>query len=191
MKSLAKAILSAWARRRLENSLDQLVMGSEVQAYFWRMRAHGGTIRIGSQTRVETRIALERQEAKLSIGSRTFIGQGQISCAHEISIGDDVLIAWGSTIFDHGSHSLRFSQRASDVTDWIRGNKDWSVVRSSPVRVEDKAWVGFGSIILPGVTIGEGAVVGAGSVVTKDVLPWTVCAGNPARQIRELTEDER
>ncbi len=61
----------------------------------------------------------------------------------------------------------------------------------SPVHVGDKSWIGFNSIVLKGVTIGEGAVVGAGSVVTKDVSAWTVVAGNPARVIREIPEDER
>lgn len=61
----------------------------------------------------------------------------------------------------------------------------------APVKISDKVWIGFNSIILKGVTIGEGAVVGAGSVVTKDVPAWTVVAGNPARIIREIPENER
>jgi acetyltransferase-like isoleucine patch superfamily enzyme len=81
---------------------------------------------------------------------------------------------------------MEFSQRANDVTDWLAGRKDWTNVAISPVRVCDKVWVGFGASILPGVTIGEGAIVGAASVVTRDVAPWTVVAGNPARVIREL-----
>jgi galactoside O-acetyltransferase len=60
-----------------------------------------------------------------------------------------------------------------------------------PVKIEDKVWIGFNSIILKGVTVGEGAIVGAGSVVTKDVPPYTIVAGNPARIIRELTPEER
>jgi putative colanic acid biosynthesis acetyltransferase WcaF len=61
----------------------------------------------------------------------------------------------------------------------------------APITVEDGVWIGARAIILPGVTIGEGAVVGAGSVVTKDVEPWTVVGGNPAKVIkkRELKND--
>jgi acetyltransferase-like isoleucine patch superfamily enzyme len=63
---------------------------------------------------------------------------------------------------------------------------DWSSVRSKPVRIESDVWIGFKSSIMKGVTIGRGAVVAAGSVVTKDVLPYTLVAGNPSRFIREL-----
>lgn len=59
-------------------------------------------------------------------------------------------------------------------------SKDWSTVKSAPIKICDKAWIGFNAIILKGVTIGEGAVVGAGAVVTHDVPPWTIVAGNPA-----------
>lgn len=55
---------------------------------------------------------------------------------------------------------------------------------SAPIRIERFAWIGGGSIILPGVTIGEGAVVGAGSVVTRNIQPYTVNAGNPARLLK-------
>jgi acetyltransferase-like isoleucine patch superfamily enzyme len=56
-------------------------------------------------------------------------------------------------------------------------------IASSPIIIEDDAWIGFGSAIFKGVTVGKGAVVAAMSVVTKDVAPYTVVAGNPARQI--------
>jgi acetyltransferase-like isoleucine patch superfamily enzyme len=55
-----------------------------------------------------------------------------------------------------------------------------------PVRIGDKSWIGLNVIILKGVEIGEGAVVAAGSVVTKNIPPWTIAAGNPARVIREI-----
>jgi acetyltransferase-like isoleucine patch superfamily enzyme len=61
---------------------------------------------------------------------------------------------------------------------------------AKPVHVGRAAWIGFDSCILPGVTVGEGAVVGARSVVTEDVQPFTIVAGNPARLVRRLTDEE-
>ena len=64
---------------------------------------------------------------------------------------------------------------------------------TKPIRIESQAWIAAKSTILPGVTVGEGAVVGCGSVVTKDVEPWTIVAGNPARVVgkRVIKEDEK
>lgn len=192
MKSLAKKVLIFLTGMRVKQQLAELRVGQDSEVFFWRIRAgRSGRLRVGDKTRVETRIAIEREGASVVIGSRSFIGEGQMSCARSIEVGDDVMIAWGTSIFDHGSHSLRFSERSNDVTDWLRGEKNWGVVETAAVRIGDKAWIGFGCILLPGVTVGEGAVVGAGSVVTRDVPAWTIAAGNPARVIRELKPDER
>ncbi len=80
-------------------------------------------------------------------------------------------------------------QRRTDVADWMRGHKDWTHVAIAAVTIADRAWIGFGATILKGVTVGEGAVVAAQSVVTRDVAPWTVVAGNPAREIRRMDPD--
>jgi maltose O-acetyltransferase len=61
-------------------------------------------------------------------------------------------------------------------------------VRALPVKIKDGAWIGARTMILPGVTIGQGAVVAAGSIVTKDVPPNTIVAGSPAKVIKELAE---
>ena len=66
-------------------------------------------------------------------------------------------------------------------------NKDWSVVRSAPIHICSKAWIGVGCKILKGVTIGEGAIVAAGSVVVKDVESWTMVGGNLAKIIKKLS----
>jgi acetyltransferase-like isoleucine patch superfamily enzyme len=147
-------------------------------------------LEIDRDTEVSGSIFFDRENSKISIGQRSFIS-ATIVAAQEVQIGDDVMISWGTTIVDHNSHAIAFSQRANDVTEWRKGNKDWSNVVCSPVRIDNKVWIGFNALILKGVHIGEGAIVGAGSVVTKDVAPWTIVGGNPAKLIREIPEHER
>ena len=148
-------------------------------------------LKIGDDSIVHALLSFERANAKIDIGKRTFIGKSNITSSTEIYIGDDILISSGVNIVDHNSHSLIYSEREKDVLNWKIGKKDWSNVIFKPVHIHNKVWIGFDSIILKGVTIGEGAIVGAGSVVTKDVPPWTIVAGNPARVIREIPVDER
>lgn len=156
----------------------------------------GICVEIGEESQLFGSLVVQRHGAHIRIGSRTQIGASTLMAIESITVGDDVLIAWGVTILDNDSHSLTWQERRSDVAqcgrdyhatpeDWARG-KDWSVVRAAPIAIGNKAWIGFGVSILKGVTIGEGAVVGAGSVVTRDVPPWTLVAGNPARIVREL-----
>ena len=110
--------------------------------------------------------------------------------ADKVEIGAGVLIAWGCSIVDHNSHSIEWKLRENDTKLWIQGLKEWDHVKVAPVKICDHAWIGFNSIILKGVTIGNGAVVAAGSVVTKDVAPYTVVGGNPAKVIRVLSQEE-
>jgi galactoside O-acetyltransferase len=76
--------------------------------------------------------------------------------------------------------------RKKDVSQWINGVKDWSDISIAPVSIESGAWIGYGSTILKGVLIGAGSVIAAKSVVTRNVPPNTLVAGNPARIIRKL-----
>ena len=74
---------------------------------------------------------------------------------------------------------------------FTRGHPREILLDESPVRICDDAWIGAGAIVLRGVTVGQGGVVAAGAVVTKDVLPYSIVAGNPAVLVRELSPDER
>jgi acetyltransferase-like isoleucine patch superfamily enzyme len=148
------------------------------------------SLTIGENSIVEAKIVFERDDARVTIGERTFIGSSLLDCATKIVIGDDVLISFGATITDHDSHSTNFEHRKNDVLMWRQGRKDWTHVHSRPVTIGNKAWVGMHSIILEGVNIGEGAIIGAGSVVTRDVAPYTIVAGNPARVIRSVERGE-
>ena len=145
---------------------------------------------VGNDSMIEGKLIFDKSNATISVGNRVFFS-GTIVAAKQIEIGDDVMISWGVTITDHNSHSLISSERLQDVLDWKIGKKDWSNVKMSPVKICDKVWIGFNSIILKGVTIGEGSIVGAGSVVTKSVPPWTIVGGNPARVIREIPLEDR
>lgn len=176
----------------LYRKLSGLSVGTGTDVYAWRIRSVPGCyLSIGEQSLVRSQIALECAGASLLIGDRTFVGRGLISVAERVEIGSDVMISWGVTIADHNSHSLRFSERMQDVANWMQGRKDWASVKKKGVTIHDKAWIGFNVIVLKGVTIGEGAIIGAGSLVTRDVPAWTVVAGNPARVIREIGPDEQ
>ncbi len=109
---------------------------------------------------------------RLSIGDGTGISGSSIYAAREISIGARVRIGSGCLIMDNDAHPL-------DPVDRDAGRPPVT----APVRIDDDAFIGARSIVLKGVTIGRAAVVGAGSVVTKDVSPFTIVAGNPARAI--------
>jgi galactoside O-acetyltransferase len=141
---------------------------------------------VGDHSILEGSVFFEREGACLSVGDRSFVGASIFSCAERIQICDDVLIAFGVVVTDHDSHAIDFVHRKNDVCLWYAGEKDWTHVKTAPVTIRDKAWIGMNALILEGVTIGEGAVVGAGAVVTRDVPPWTLVAGNPARVVRTL-----
>jgi maltose O-acetyltransferase len=110
----------------------------------------------------------------ISIGARSFVNFGGAfldTCA--ITIGDDVLLATNVQLLS-ATHPLDAETRKAG---WEMGE---------PITVGDGAWLGGGVIVCPGVTIGERTVVGAGSVVTKDLPADVLAVGNPARVIRSL-----
>jgi len=151
------------------------------------VRGEGCRLGIGASSRIAAQLVFEQAGAALQIGARTFVGaRTVIDAARAIRIGDDVLISSEVLLFDHDSHSLDSRDRADDVRKWMSGAKDWARVGQAGVVVGDKCWIGARAIVLKGVELGEGAVVGAGSVVTRTVAPFTLVAGNPARPIREL-----
>jgi acetyltransferase-like isoleucine patch superfamily enzyme len=183
--------VASW-RRQLEGRLsigrDTRLLGASVVV----RDPAGCSVCIGDGSDIAATIVLEAAGARIQIGNRTHVGGGTLlDAATEIVIGDDVLIAFGALVMDHDSHSLDFEHRRHDVGEWIEGRKDWSHVPRSGVRIDDKVWIGTRAIVLKGVHLGEGCVVAAGCVVTRDVPAWTLVAGSPARIVRELTKAEQ
>jgi acetyltransferase-like isoleucine patch superfamily enzyme len=175
------------ALRIRERALRQTRLGQRCVVDFskvgWKTEA---SLIMGDDVHFAGAIAFVREKAQVEIGNRTYFAS-MISCADKVRIGSDVLVASGGYIADHDSHAIDFRDRSKDVVDWNQGRKDWSCIPIRPVTIQNRVWIGWGVTILRGVTIGEGAVIGANSVVTKDVSPYTVVAGNPARVLRELS----
>lgn len=112
---------------------------------------------------------------KVTLGNRNVINFGCLIDGRKfrVTTGDDVSIGPEATILTlgHDPQSKSFGDRGGDVV------------------VGDRVWIGYRAIVMPGIQIGEGAVVAAGAVVTKDVEPFTIVAGVPARQVGERTKD--
>lgn len=147
-----------------------------------------GQIRIGSGVRLsgKSSIAFGRRSnelPQLTIGDETFIGHG---CAFHIGrsvrIGNHCLLAGGVQILDMDGHPVSAARR--------RAGEPTPQGAIAPVVIGDEVWIGNGAVILKGVTIGDRAIIAARSVVTKNVPPDTISAGNPAKVVKELPPDE-
>jgi len=131
---------------------------------------------IGDNTRIGTFVEIQkgaRVGANCKISSHTFICEG-------VTIEDDVFVGHNVTFIND-----RFP-RATNARGAPQTEQDW---KCEPTLVRKGASIGSGATLLCGVTIGEEAIIGAGSVVTRDVPPGAVVAGNPARVLRKLREE--
>lgn len=135
-------------------------------------------VNIGTRVEIEHNVFLKivDDNATLTIGDHAFIGTGsEIDVALSVTIGAHALIAPNVFITDH-THNHAAGARLDE-----QGSRNAAVV------IGDDAWIGTRAIILPGITIGSGAIIGAGAVVTKDVPPNAIAAGVPARVVGART----
>lgn len=135
-----------------------------------------GRILVGARTRLWPRVKLTCAPPTDGIPSRIEIGQNssigddtQIHANGKVTIGDYVLISWDVNLIGNNYHAP--GGKADPPGDIV---------------IEDHVWIGCKVIVLKGVTIGRGAIIAAGAVVTRDVPPYTLAAGNPARALREV-----
>lgn len=152
-------------------------------------------VEIGEGGCVGAKLMFESNEGSITIGDGCYIASSvSLISRSSIRIGNHVGIAWGASVYDHDSQSIDPVHRRSAYALFNRhydsdeqySTIDWSHVGSAPIVIEDDAWIGFDAVILKGVTIGQGSIVAARSVVTKDVPPYSVVAGNPARVVKSL-----
>jgi acetyltransferase-like isoleucine patch superfamily enzyme len=140
--------------------------------------ASGGRLTIGDNVLIDGGVYLTADGGTLEIGADSYIGMGTVIVAAErVSIGCDALIAAYVTIRDqdHGVSKPGVPYRAQPP-------------QSAPVSIGQNVWLGTHAAVLKGVTIGEGCIVGANAVVTRDLPPNCVAVGVPAKMIRQKTE---
>ena len=115
----------------------------------------------------------------LELNEGVYIGHGSyINTRCSLSVGKNTLIGHNVTIMDYDGHPIYYKQEEKKVDEPYGG-------RAKKIVIGEKIWIGFGSTILKGVNIGDGAVIGANSCVTKDIPAYSIVAGNPAKIIEE------
>lgn len=158
---------------------------------FRSQRADAVSVGHGASTYLGTMFDVGR-DGRVELGEYALVHGARIICEAEITIEDYALISWNVVLMD--SYRVPFDPDARRAM--IRQVPDsdprgiGGPLPGQPIRIGRAAWIGFDSCVLPGVTVGEGAVVGARSVVTADVAPFTIVAGNPARLVRRLSDQE-
>lgn len=153
------------------------------------MQKNRSAITVRSNTRIHGSLLVFAHSGLIEIGESCYVGENsRIWSASKVEIGNRVLISHNVNIHDTDSHPLDKQERAKHARDIFETGhpKDNLEIPSSPIRIHDDVWIGFNVTILKGVTIGEGSIIGASSVVTSDVPSNTVCVGNPARCIRKV-----
>jgi acetyltransferase-like isoleucine patch superfamily enzyme len=130
---------------------------------------------------------------RVSLGQYALVHGARIICDAAVEIGDYALISWNVVLMDTYRLPFDVTARRRELERAARRQPRRldGETTARPIRIGHTVWIGFDACVLPGVTIGEGAIVGARSVVMESVAPYTVVAGNPARVIRHLDREEQ
>jgi acetyltransferase-like isoleucine patch superfamily enzyme len=133
------------------------------------------------------------ERGEVNVGKFVVLQGTRIVSNLSVTIKDHTMVSWGSVITDSWFKEdvLSIEERRSMLEKTSNSfNRHLEFSAPKPIVIEENAWIGFGAIILPGVTIGRGAVVGSKTVVSTDVPPYAVVVGSPSRIIRYLDAND-
>ena len=182
---------SIWKAKLRRRGLAQIDPSARIYPSARLLNAQGnaGSIAIGSRSIIRGELFVFAHGGKITIGSDCYVGDNsRIWSGGSVTIGDHVLVAHNVSIMDNLTHPIdRMARRSQMRAIYEVGHPAQVELDDRPVVIKTDAWVGAHALVLRGVTIGEGAIVAAGAVVTKDVAPYTIVGGNPAVVLRTLS----
>lgn len=185
-----------WMKRKMFQHNSVFLMGKNnkttfgITAYCLNETGNKSNIIIGDHCDIHARIAACGESARIIIGNNTTIRYNSVvGSVESITIGNNVIISNNVSIYDNNNHPTEPKIRLSMTKSGFYG-EPWRWIHSAhkPVIIEDNVWIGEHATILKGVKIGKGSIVGCHSVVTKDIPPYCIAVGNPARVVKKLSE---
>jgi len=136
---------------------------------------------------------LAGKKGKIKIGKYSILESTSFLANSEITVGDHCMFSWGSYVTDTWiSEQLKNSASRKEILKKIALSEKriFDLNHSKPVLIEDNVWVGFGAVIMPGVTLGRGCVVGCKAIIHENVPPYAVVVGDPATIVMYLEPDD-
>lgn len=143
---------------------------------------------IGDYSHIDTNVKIEASDS-ISIGSYVHIASNVLLQGRgTLSIGDYADVAAGSLIYSGVNHYTDGTDRFYEMSSCAPANRQF--VKTAPVRIEKQAFIGLNSVIMPGVIVGEGAIVGACSFVNADIPPYKIAVGVPAKPVKDRPREK-
>ena len=178
---------------KIRKNISQVTLGIGSRFYpeseVFNIRNNSEYIRIGENSHIRGELLLFGHGGEIEIGNNVYLGKGsRIWSADKVVIGNNVLISHNVNIIDTDSHEIDHIKRADTFVKMTKeGHASVNQnIQSKSIIIEDFAWLSYNVSILKGVRIGKGAVVAAGSIVTKDVEAFTLVKGNPAKFAKNI-----
>ena len=190
-KSNLHTIISNLNNEKKINTLLERVTSNDATFYpscnIDNLQNNPNKIHVGKDTHVRGELLVFKYGGNISIGDNCYVGENsRIWSGDSITIGNNILISHNVCIVDTDSHEINYIERADRYLNLIREGhwSDKGSIITKPIVIHDNVWISFNVIILKGVEIGKGAIIAAGSVVTKDVPPFALVVGNPAKVVK-------